>query len=216
MSDQNEKIIYFVRHGQSVDNPLPIFQGVNSPLSDVGKKQAELIADRIGNIDFDVLISSPVLRARQTAEIIKNNIDKELEYSDLFVERIKPSSVVDKSNDDLEAKKTFLEWKNSLYTSGLRIEDGENFDDLISRADKALDFLEKRSENKIVVITHGYFLKTILARVVLGDTLSPESFKNFQLRIWTENTGLSVIKYNILNDISPWTLWIYNDHAHLG
>lgn len=134
----------------------------------------------------------------------------------MFVERIKPSSVIDKSNDDLEAKKTFLEWKNSLYTSGLRIEDGENFDDLISRADKTLDFLEKRSESRIVVVTHGYFLKTILARVVLGDTLSPASFKNFQLRIWTENTGLSVIKYNALNDMSPWTLWIYNDHAHLG
>lgn len=213
---QNEKIVYFVRHGQSVDNPLPIFQDVHSPLSDLGRKQAELIADRISKLSFDVLISSSVVRAQQTAEIIAKNTNKQAEYSDLFVERIKPTSVLGRSREDQEAGQTYQAWKNSLYAPGLRVEDGENFDDLILRVDKALAFLEQRAEQKIVVVTHGYFFKSILARVVLGDTLTVATYKNFQLKMSLENTGLSVLRYNNRSGVAAWHLWIYNDHAHLG
>ena len=85
-----EKIIYFVRHGQSEDNAAPVFQSPNSPLSEKGEKQAKLIAERISKISFEALIVSPFERTKQTAEVISRETGAKAEYSDLFVENLKP------------------------------------------------------------------------------------------------------------------------------
>lgn len=88
-----KKIVYIVRHGQSVDTALPVFQSDNSPLSDKGLQQALKIADRTKHLHFDALISSPQPRAKQTAHAIAEVTGKKIEFSDLFKERIKPSAI---------------------------------------------------------------------------------------------------------------------------
>lgn len=221
MEKQLEKIVYFVRHGESEANISKTSkEGVvfklNSSLTTKGKKQAVSIAERIGKLSFESLIVSPLARAKETAETIAKSTGKKPEYSDIFVERIKPARLDGKSRDDNETNVLWKDWQKSLVTPGLRVEDGENFDDLIARADKALDFLKNRPEKNIVVVTHGYFLRTIIIRVVLGNTLTPENFFNFHARAHTENTGLTVIKYGQTWEEIAWQLSIYNDHAHLG
>ncbi len=212
----DEKVVYFVRHGQSEGNVTPVFQPLESPLNETGKVQARKIAERVARLNFDALISSPLRRTEQTAAVIEAATGKKVEYSDLFAERFKPSSLAGKSFGDPEADKVWKQWEISLYTSGLRVDDGENFDDLVRRADTALDYLGYRPENSIVVVTHGYFLRVIFARVLLGDALTGEVFKNFQAHIEMENTGLSVLRYGKRYGGSAWRLWIYNDHTHLG
>ena len=212
-----EKIVYFVRHAQSEDNVAPVFQSPNSPLNERGKRQAERIAERISKLHFGALIASPFERAKQTAEAITRATDRNAEYSDLFVERIKPTYINGKPYTNEEAAKLWREWQKSLYTSGARAEDGENFDDLLTRSDKALAFLSDRAEPSLVVVTHGYFLRTIVARVLLGSALSGEAFRRFQKAAAMENTGLTVLRYHGGFEEEPcWRLWIYNDHAHLG
>lgn len=53
------KKIYLIRHGESEGNIGPIRQSPESPLSKEGEKQAQIIAERISNLKFDLLISSP-------------------------------------------------------------------------------------------------------------------------------------------------------------
>jgi len=216
MSETPEKIVYFVRHGQSEGNVAPVFQPLDSPLSDVGKMQVEKIAERISKLSFEALVVSPLPRTKETAEAITRTTGKEPEFSELFVERVKPTQLYGKPKNDEETKALWREWEKSLYTPGLRAEDGENFDDLISRADKALAFLVARPEKELVVVTHGYFLRTIVARIILGDTLTPETYRSFQSRVSMENTGLTVVKYGKSWEGVAWRLWIYNDHAHLA
>ncbi len=211
-----EKIIYLVRHGQSEGNISRTYQRIDSPLSEEGKQQASTVADRIAKISFDVLISSPLPRAKETAEAIADKTHKIPEYDDLFVERIKPTRLNGKSQDDEDARNLAKEWRKSLHTSGYRAEDGENFDDIIIRADEALEFLSQRTEKVIVVVTHGYFLRTILTRVLFGSSLTEDDYKSFASRTVTENTGISAIRYNPDDKENAWHLWIYNDHAHLG
>lgn len=217
MSDKPEQIIYFVRHGQSTDNVAPVFSSSDSPLNERGRKQAESIAQRVSKLSFDVLIASPFERARQTAEIITKATGKEAEYSELFVERVKPTYLNGKPYTDEKANTLWKEWEKSLYTPGLRVEDGENFDDLIARADQALTFLASRAEQSLVVVTHGYFLRTIVARVLLGDLLSGAALRNIQRTAAMENTGITVLQYpSDFAEKPAWRLWIYNDHAHLA
>lgn len=211
-----EKIVYFVRHGQSVGNVTKAFQAPDSPLNEKGMEQAQRIAERIAKLSFDALIVSPFPRTRQTAEAITRATQKNPEYCDLFVERLKPTSINGKPYTDEEASKKWDEWHSSLYDENLRVEDGENFTDLVNRADNALDFLAQRSESNIVVVTHGYFLRTIIARVLLGESLTGNSFKHFQKHTEHENAGLTVLYYERDGDETKWRLWIYNDHAHLG
>ena len=76
------------------------------------------------------------------------------------------------------------------------VEDGENYDDLITRADAALALLQARAEPSLVVVTHGYFLRTIVAQVILGNALSGEAFQHFHRVAAIENTGLTVLRYH--------------------
>lgn len=214
---KDEKIVYFVRHGQSEDNASPVFQSPDSPLSEKGKRQAQSIAERASRLAFQALVSSPLERAKQTAQIVASATGKQVEFCDLFIERVKPSYINGRAHSDEKAKSLWQEWEKSLYTPGARVEDGENFDDLVMRADKALEFLRKRPEQSLLVVTHGYFLRAMVARVLLSDLLSADAFKNIQKMATVENTGLTVLRYRASFQEKPaWRLWIYNDHAHLA
>jgi Fructose-2,6-bisphosphatase len=156
------------------------------------------------------------MRAKQTAEAIARATNKQIEFSDLFVERRKPSSVYGKPHTDEQASRTWHEWNESFFAKG-KVEDGESYNEIVKRVDDALDYLLNRPEKTLLVVTHGYFLRAIVARVLLGNLLSPESLKRFQRLKAMENTGITAIVYEpAFAEGSCWRVWIYNDHAHLA
>ncbi len=215
--EKAEKVVYFVRHGQSEDNISPVFQSTETNLSERGKEQADYIAKRISKLSFDKLVSSPLNRARQTAEKISKLTGKEIEFSDIFVERIKPTSINGKPHTDQESVKKWRLWEESITNRGQKVEDGENYSELLDRAKNALDYLHGLQEREIVAVTHGYFLRTIVALVLMGESISPETFSQFQKVAHTENTGLTALTYEGGFEQEPcWRLWVYNDHAHLA
>jgi probable phosphoglycerate mutase len=217
MHQTPKKIVYFFRHGQSEDNILPIFQALNSPLSELGKIQAERLAQRAVNLSFELFIASPLERSRQTAEIISQVTKKKVEYSDLFVELMKPSAVYGKAYTDQAAQNLWRSWEKSLHTTGVRIEDGENFDDLLVRIDQALLFLQNQTQTSIAVVTHGYFLRALILRVLFGGNFSGEILRNAHKMASMANTGITVLEYFETSESQPeWRLSIYNDHSHLA
>ncbi|MDR0507885.1 MAG: histidine phosphatase family protein [Dysgonamonadaceae bacterium] len=210
------KTVWLVRHGQSLANVTPVFQAADSPLTEDGIAQVRKFAARIAEIPFDVLISSPYERAKKTAEIISEATGKHIEYSSLFVERMKTSFIEGKPHNDEQARKIFLDGEKSLFTPGLRVNDGENYDDIISRADSALKFLENRSEENILVVTHGIFLRMLLARALFPANLNGAILKDFITATRTANTGLSCLQAQEFPDGKRlWQLLTYNDFAHL-
>lgn len=207
-----EKTVYLVRHGESEDNIAPVFQSVTSPLTELGLEQAKSLAQRISKLPFDALIASPTKRTAQTAAMIAELTSKHIVYSDLFIESKKPAFVDGKPYTDLQADGLWRRWEESLYLPDLRVEDGENFTELITRADKSLDFLKQHDRESLVVVTHSHFLRTILARILLQNTLTEASLGQFHKNSTTENTGITVVQLYK----GQWQFWIYNDHSHLG
>ena len=60
--------LYVARHGQTDWNVQnKVCGSTNRPLTDVGKEQAKALAERVKELDIDVIIASPMLRAMQTA-----------------------------------------------------------------------------------------------------------------------------------------------------
>lgn len=63
--------LYLVRHGQCESNLGSAFQGqIDSPLTDLGRRQAQCIADRLASEEIAAIYSSDLSRARDTAEAI--------------------------------------------------------------------------------------------------------------------------------------------------
>lgn len=63
--------IWLVRHGQTMLNKARRYQGTsNSPLTDVGRRQAEALAERLRPTPLRAVVVSPCLRAQETAELI--------------------------------------------------------------------------------------------------------------------------------------------------
>jgi len=68
--------LYLIRHGQTATNRAQIIQGWDSePLNARGRRQAELTGARLAEANVGALYSSPLDRARETAEIIGRAID---------------------------------------------------------------------------------------------------------------------------------------------
>lgn len=208
------KTVYFVRHGESEGNIGLRFQGANGPLTEIGRKQAQFIAARAKKLPVDLFVSSSLKRAVETAEIIGESIGQKPMVEDFFVERRRPSIQLGGLKDDPKVIEAEAEIVKNFGKSTYRHSDEENFNDLKERAEKALLFLETRPEKNVLVITHGFFLRILVARALFGKELTGVICENFVRTFHMENTGLSVLKYDETKKY--WWLWIWNDHAHLG
>ena len=209
------KKIYFVRHGESEGNVGEIRQTKETPLSPRGRSQAAYIAARAAKLPIDVIVSSTMVRAAETARSISETTGKEVEHSDLFVERRRSSEQLGKRKDDPVALEVDALLIENFAVPGYRYSDEENFDDLKRRAGEALEFLKNRSEQNILVVTHGIILRSLAARAVFGPELSARECELFIRTFHTENTGITVFEYDEERR-NPWGIWIWNDHAHLA
>lgn len=218
------KTVYFVRHGETEGNTGRIFQGPDTPLTELGLEQGRIVAGRCAKLSFDALISSPFRRAIQTAEIIAARKGIEVEVSDLFTEMRRPSRLAGRSRSDPEAVKLEEAWQKSCLGDAPKVEDGDDFDSGKARASQALSFLEDHSAENILVVTHGLFLRTFYASVVLQDTMTSSEFKRILFTLQSNNTGISVFTHNQRSAANVmdggenihWRMRIWNDHAHLG
>jgi len=79
---------YFIRHGETDWNKKQLCQGKNDiPLNDNGIQSAYEAAKNFENISLDLIITSPLLRAKQTAEIISNKVQVDFKVVSEFAER---------------------------------------------------------------------------------------------------------------------------------
>ena len=77
-------------------------------------------------------------------------------------------------------------------------------------------FLENRPEENILVVTHGFFLRIIMAYVTFGSDVPAEAGELFVNKFHMANSGLTILKYDEQSKRTPWWLWTWNDHAHLA
>ena len=213
-----KKTLYLVRHGEAEHNlkePPRLYRGAESELTELGHRQAGYIAERASHLTLDVLITSSMRRARQTAEHIAKRIDKDIVASDLFVEAKDPPSQQGKVWLDPEVQHVHKEWQATLF-SDQRVRDGENFPDLRTRAKDARRFLETRDEDSILVVTHGLFLRALVGITVFKEKFDATLFDQMDNGFRTTNTGLTILQYDPKDPYCEWWLLVWNDHAHLA
>lgn len=139
-------MIYFVRHGQTEWNKLGKMQGhIDIELNSEGREQAHIVKEKLHSIKFDMVFSSPLKRATETAKII---CDQEIIIDNRLIER---------HNGELQGKlkteiKIFPDFNNPNDTR-FGIEPLNIFKD---RINSFLDEMVKKYKDKnILVVTHA-------------------------------------------------------------
>lgn len=210
------KRIYFVRHGITPGNEASLYQKLDTPLSEKGRAQAVFLAERLSKISFEVLIASTMERAQETACIIAQKTGHTVVSENLFHEIHRPSIVRGKSKTDPEVTQIIRTTKLYWTIEGKKHSDEENFFDFKNRAIKALDYLKARDEQTLVVVTHGTFLKMLLAVMLQGANTEPDFLNTIDTFFFSENTGITWVEYDNPHHPNSWQLITWNDHAHLG
>lgn len=182
------KRLYYARHGEGESNLGGIWASRSmAPLTQLGRQQAAAEGKKAKqqNLKIDLIVSSPITRAKQTAEIIAGQINYDLQeilFNDLFVERY---------YGQLEGQ-SYKESTSSLSHEDIDYVPGvETIAALHQRAEKAHQFLLNRPEENILVVAHSAFGRA-LRRVVLGQPHTDEykfrtSLPHAEIVCWVES-----------------------------
>ncbi len=199
--------VYFVRHGSTDSLEKKISQPNEEPLNQRGLEQAKELGKRFTKTHLDLIVSSPHLRAVQTAKAINENV----QISELFAETRKPKELIGKSKENEEIKAIFKKI-GEMYTvdPSWHYSDEENFEDLKKRGLAALEFLKSHNKENILVVSHANFIALMAGLMLLGDNFPVGVSLKLKSFLRLSNTGVCIFTY----EDERWKLQCWNDTSH--
>lgn len=204
---QKPFFITLLRHGESVGNAESRWQGqADFPLTERGRAQARALAERWQRegAQFDYAISSPLTRAKETAEIIASALRLTIESNPLWLERDN-GEFSGLTADEVRESFTPPEFTTPYDPVGL---DGEGDWELFLRAGQALHDLLKRPPARYLIVSHGGLLNQVMHAVV---GVAPQA-NDAGVRFRFGNTGFAQLIY--FPHRHRWAIDKLNDHAH--
>jgi broad specificity phosphatase PhoE len=203
--------IYFVRHGTTDSFDRQVCQPASESLNSTGLDQVRKLANYFSKSNIDLVISSKLKRAIQTAEAVS----KEKKLSSLFNETTHPSEIIGLSRTQ-EPAKSIINMINekSLVDPEWHYSDEENFIDLRKRGLKAIEYLVSKKEETILVVSHGNFIRLLTGIILFGNNLSINDYVKLLKILRLDNTGVSIFSYD--QDSKRWYLQCWNNTSHLA
>ncbi|MGN6031522.1 MAG: histidine phosphatase family protein [Thermomicrobiales bacterium] len=203
---QGVTTLYLVRHGQTEGNARHLFIGsTDLPLDPLGERQAVEVGNRFASLPIDVLISSPMLRARQTAAEIARTTGKEpivvegLSEIDFgTIEGLTIAQVLEQF-PEMRAK------MDDIANVDLQWPEGESrftFNDRVLTA--FLGILERYVNQTVAVVCHGGVIGSFVAQVEGG---SPSDFVKYAVQ------NCSITHLVVTPDQT--LIHVHNDYSHL-
>lgn len=208
--NSSERPVYqfiFLRHGESLGNAQSRWQGQSDyPLTEKGRAQAQALAARwkAEDVKFDLVLSSPLGRARETAAIIASKLDLKIEFDDIWLERA-IGEMEGLTAEEVRQK------PRPPYTTPYDSIGGNGEGDwaLYLRAGQALHNLLKRPPGSYLVVSHGGLLNQVMHAVAgLAPHADPSG-----VRFRFENTAFARVIYHPHQH--RWAIDAVNDRAHL-
>ena len=192
--------IYLIRHGQTAWNKARMFRGRRDVcLNDVGRREAACVAQALRDIAFARIYASPLLRARETADVAAAVRGVDVQADPAFVD-------IDYGEWteywDIEARRKFREqyeiWETAPHL--MKFPGGESLEDVRSRAfPRLLELAGACRNGPIGIVSHRVVLKVLVCKTkgwddsrfweVRLDTggISKLEFDSGRLRVVVEN-----------------------------
>ena len=187
-------MIYIIRHGQTEKNRANVLQGRSDiPLNDSGRQQAEEVKDQFikAGIHFDLVYTSPLIRAVQTAEIIAGGISQftdnrliEMDYG--------PYEGMDLADPAPEVLEFFRDFVHNPAPNGM-----EPLQAIVVRLGSFLEEIrEEVAEKSILISTHAIAMKGAL------EYLTPDSGGSY----WSKFIGNCAVYTSEITTEGPWDI----------
>lgn len=197
--------LYLVRHGESEWNILSKVQGQsNTNLTNKGREQARKAARRLMKEKIDVIFSSDLNRALDTAKIIGeilglevNTLEELREIRFGVWEGLTTQEIIDKYNNE------HIIWMTEPHK--LNLPNAESLIDLQERLLRIVNILFKDNGDKnILIVSHGASIKALILGL-LGIDIS------FYNKLTISNTSISIVENKDYSTV----LRVLNDTSHL-
>lgn len=214
-------LLYLIRHAQSQNNARPVYCRVEDPpLTAVGRLQTQYLAGWVLECEFDMLVTSPVLRAVQTTRAIHDCTGHHVHvWDNLFEEGgifrgigplaneggpgLKRSQISAQAASSPE----LCTLDPSLKEAGWWGRPRESADEAARRTSevvKRLTLCVSNQERRVVVVTHAAFKRRLLDSLLGkgGELLNVNRLSN---------AGVTKLKF----DSGAWRLSYLDEVAHL-
>jgi broad specificity phosphatase PhoE len=198
--------LLFARHGETADNRNLVFQGQGGHgLNALGRAQAARLAERMKLVRPDVIVSSDLERAVETATIVATACRLDIE-TDPNLREVDLGTWTGKSYAEIEASYP-EEW--AAWTSGLDVRrgGGETYDDLAARVERAVARVASAYPGRrVLLVSHGGAIKSYVA-TILGVPA-----EGLRVLAGLGNAGITHIERDARGRSR---LQVWNDVAHL-
>lgn len=149
-------ILYCVRHGESTYNVEGRLQGQSDEprLSPLGLKHAQALVAALGQLRIDAIYSSPLTRARETAQPLADALGLPVAYDDRLKEidiGVFQGTLAAELGDRFPQEAARWRSQDPDY----RIPNGESRRDLMQRAEAAFQAIHAAGHDQVAVVAHG-------------------------------------------------------------
>lgn len=181
--------IWITRHGQTDYNKAKVMQGRNDiPLNEAGISQAKSARCAIGDMKFDAVYSSPLIRAVKTACIIGNVTEEEV---------IRDERIIEAAFGKYEARPYGkMGPAMSMYWTFPEIfkapESVESIESMVKRAHSFLRDVETKPYNDVLIVCHGGIIRSLCGYLEdrpNGIKWRPRP-KNCEIRVYKSENGV--------------------------
>jgi len=199
--------LVLLRHGESIGNAESRWQGQSDyALTERGRAQARALAERwkAEGVKFDLVVASPLMRAKETAETIASLLDVRVEFDPIWMER----HVGEMQGLTLEEVRKLPQ---PPYTTPYDFVGGSGEGDwaLFLRAGQALHDLLRRPAGSYLIVSHGGLLNQLMHAIIgIAPHVDPSG-----VRFRFENTAFARVIY--FPHQHRWTVDTVNDGGHL-
>ena len=191
-------LVYFVRHGQSASNAAPGAMALpgeqGDRLTERGFEQARAVADRLGEARATRILTSPLRRARETAEVIAERLELPITEVEDLRELRESVGFGELSLEDQRLRRWSVWMSEHGDQPDHSYRGGESFNEITARVRRVQEGLVGDAVESTIAISHGIFLRFFLMEVLFaGD------FKAHQVRrLWqlaSRNCGICGFEY---------------------
>ena len=199
--------LILLRHGSTDHSPRRVYSGHNDlPLSEAGQREASALARRAATFGaVAAVVSSPLPRARQTADAVAAALGRQVEESESFVEA--DFGAWEGLTGGAVRERWPAEHAAWLTSPAASPPQGESFDDVVRRVRRARDELIRRHPGQtIAVVSHVTPIKTLL-RLALEAPFAA------MFRIHLDTASVSIVDYF---DNGESSVRLVNDTSHLA
>ncbi|MBI4084963.1 MAG: class I tRNA ligase family protein [Candidatus Liptonbacteria bacterium] len=180
---------FLVRHGETDYNKMGLIQGAtDTPLNETGMAQAREAGQKLKPYNIDLIVSSDLIRCRQTAEIIAETIKEETGAEILFEEKLR-----ERHQGEIEGlpREKFLKNPRDEYSYEGKYMGAESYRELEERAWQAFSSHHLKNHHKnVVLVTHGGVMRMLIKRI---KNLDPEAALSIPSRKNAEIIQLDVL-----------------------